>query len=206
MAKFFSLFSQTDVLPNPEEKIIPASEFSKLTSSYKLTQKIKEEAEEFRKEIAIEAEKIKELASNEGFQEGLDKLSKHLFALDQELKELRENVHQNILPLALKAAKKIVGEELKLHPDRIVSIVLNSLKPVTQHKKITIYVNSEDLKHLEENRSLIKEAFEHLESLRIQERDDIEPGGCMIETEAGIINAQLENQWRSLEAAFRDKK
>ena len=30
----------------------------------------------------------------------------------------------------------------------------------------------------------------------------IEPGGCIIETEAGIINAQLENQWRSLENAF----
>ena len=31
----------------------------------------------------------------------------------------------------------------------------------------------------------------------------MEPGGCLIETEAGIINAQLENQWRSLEAAFK---
>ena len=48
----------------------------------------------------------------------------------------------------------------------------------------------------------IKKIFERLENLSIQERDDIEPGGCIIETEAGIINAQLENQWRSLEIAF----
>jgi type III secretion protein L len=55
---------------------------------------------------------------------------------------------------------------------------------------------------LEAAKSQIKKVFEHLESLSIQERSDIEPGGCMIETEAGIINAQLENQWRSLEIAF----
>lgn len=115
---------------------------------------------------------------------------------------MRKEVHKNILPLALKAAKKIVGEELKLHPDRIVDIVLNSLKPVTQHKKIIIYVNKVDLAMLEENREKLKQAFERLESLSVQERSDIEPGGCMIETEAGIINAQLENQWRALENAF----
>jgi type III secretion protein L len=55
---------------------------------------------------------------------------------------------------------------------------------------------------IENSKSKIKKIFEHLESLSIQERSDIEPGGCMIETEAGIINAQLENQWRALEAAF----
>ena len=27
-------------------------------------------------------------------------------------------------------------------------------------------------------------------------------GVCIIETEAGIINASLENQWRALESAF----
>jgi type III secretion protein L len=63
-------------------------------------------------------------------------------------------------------------------------------------------VHHDDLVELEKSKSKIKKMFEHLESLSLQERDDIEPGGCMIETEAGIINAQLENQWRALEAAF----
>ena len=65
-----------------------------------------------------------------------------------------------------------------------------------------IYVNKEDLEILEKSKEKIRKIFEHLDSLSMQERGDIEPGGCMIETEAGIINAQLENQWRALEAAF----
>jgi type III secretion protein L len=79
---------------------------------------------------------------------------------------------------------------------------MTALKPVTQHRKVIIYVNKVDLEELEASKPKIKNLFEHLENLSIQERSDIEPGGCIIETEAGIINAQLENQWRSLEIAF----
>ncbi|HAB99475.1 MAG TPA: HrpE/YscL family type III secretion apparatus protein, partial [Parachlamydiales bacterium] len=156
----------------------------------------------FAKQEAKEAEIVKEIAFKEGFQEALLSLNKHIIALDQELQTLRTDVQQKILPLALKAARKLVGEELKLHPDRIVDIVLTSLKPAVQHKKIVIYVNKADLDVLEAHKPKIKEMFEHLESLSLQERDDVEPGGCIIQTEAGIINAQLENQWQALEAAF----
>ena len=49
----------------------------------------------------------------------------------------------------------------------------------------------------------MKSLIEHLESLSIMARPDIQQGGCVIETEAGIINAKLENQLMALEAAFR---
>lgn len=200
--KYFSLLSGQDVHAAPGKKVVPAEEFSTLADASEILSKVVRDAEEYRKKTAVESEKIKELAFQEGFDEGLISLNKHLLALDHELKAIREDVQKRILPLALKAARKIMGEELRLHPDRIVDIVMTSLKPVTQHKKVVIYVSRDDLEMLEKNRSKIKQMFEHLENLSIQERDDIQPGGCMIETEAGIINAQLENQWRALESAF----
>jgi type III secretion protein L len=200
--KFFSLFSNKEVHIAPGRKAIPASEFSSLSDGNEILEIVKREAENYKKETALEAEKIKEQAFQEGFQEGLVSLNKHLLAVDRELKQIRDEIQKKILPLSLKAARKIIGEELRIHPDRIVDITLTSLKPVTQHRKIIIYVNKADLDMIEANRPKIKKIFEHLESLSIQERGDIEPGGCIIETEAGIINAQLENQWRALESAF----
>ena len=202
MSKFFSLLSGKEVRIAPGEKILPAKEFTTLHKANEILKTVEQEAHEFKLQTAADGEIIKEQAFKEGFQEGLVSLNKHLLALDEELKVLRGEIQQKILPLALKAARKVIGEELRLHPDRIVDIVLNSLKPVTQHKKIVIYVNKADLDLLEHSKSKIKKIFEHLESLSIQERNDIEPGGCMIQTEAGIINAQLENQWQALESAF----
>src|SRR3989338_8916577 len=184
--KFFSLLSKKELRIAPGKKVIPAAEFSTLCEAHEVLQTVQREGEEFRKEVLVEGEKIKEQAFHEGFQEGLISLNKHLLALDKELKELREEIQKKILPLSLKAARKIIGEELRIHPDRIVDIVLTSLKPVTQHRKIVIYVNKEDLEILEKSKEKIRKIFEHLDSLSMQERGDIEPGGCMIETEAGI--------------------
>ena len=200
--KFFTLFSQKEVLLAPDKKIIPAQECTVLQSADEILKTVKHEAIEFKRDAVLEAEKIKENAFQEGFQEGLKSLDAHIIALDHELKEIREEVHKKILPLAIKAARKIVGEELQLHPERIVDIVITALKPVTQHRKITLYVNRSDLEALEKEKPKIKKIFEHLDSFSLQERSDIEPGGCIIETEAGIINAQLESQWHALESAF----
>ncbi|HSX38746.1 MAG TPA: HrpE/YscL family type III secretion apparatus protein [Chlamydiales bacterium] len=200
--KLFTLISGQDVRIAPGQKRIPALEFSTIQDAAEILEKVEEETKEFKQKTELEAEEEKKRGHEEGFQEGLESFNKHLFALDEELKELRIEIQKKLLPLTLSAARKILGEELKLHPERIVDIVLNSLKPVTQHKKIIIYANKSDLEMLEKEKPRIKEIFEHLQSFSIQERDDIEPGGCMIETEAGIINAQLENQWRALESAF----
>lgn len=200
--KYFTLISGQEVRSSPEGKIIPAKEFSTLADAAEVLQKVQHDAVEYRKSVASDSEKVKELAFKEGFHEALISLNKHILLLDKELKQLREDVQKRILPLAITASKKILGEELKMHPERIVDIVMTSLKPVTQHRRIVIYINRADLEQIENSKSKIKKMFENLENLSIQERADIEPGGCMIETEAGIINAQLENQWRALESAF----
>lgn len=201
--KFFSLLSQREVHSAPGKKIIPSSEWSKAQEGAELLEEIKREEAEFRRSIAQEAEQIKEFSYQEGFQKGLESLNEHIRILDQAAKQIRDDVQKQIATLALSAARKIVGEELSLNPERIVNIVLNVLKPVTQHHRVTLYVNRLDLDLLEQNKAKLKSIFEHLDVFSIQERSDIEPGGCIIETEAGIINAQLENQWHALESAFR---
>lgn len=198
--KFFSLISEKKVVTN--KKIIPAEEFSKLKSGAEILKEVKKEAVQYRQTVAKECEIIKEEAAKDGYQKGLTDFNTKIIKLDEKLAAVEEEVKKTILQVALKAAKKIVGEELKLHPDRIIDIVIQSLKPVLQHHRVIIYANRDDVETLEKHKAKIKEILEQVKSFSIQERADIEKGGCIIETEAGIINAQLENQWRALETAF----
>jgi type III secretion protein L len=201
--KAFSLFSpEKEIHIAPGQIHLSAKEMATLLSAKELLDQVQTDADAYRAQTVAECEKERILARQAGFQEALISLNQHILLLDKQLDTLRREVHEKILPLALRAARKIVGEELKLHPDRILDIVLSSLKPVIQHKKIALYVSRSDLETLEKSKSQIKSLFEKLESFTLQERSDIEPGGCIIETEAGIINAQLENQWRALETAF----
>lgn len=183
-------------------KVIPKEQFSELMQARDIIHKAQQEAEEYRTDISREADQIKDKARKEGFEEGLNTFNTHLLQFDKQLQLIRMELQKQILPLALKAAKKIVGDQLTLAPETIVEIVIQAIGPVVQNHRFTIYVNKADKDLLEAQRGKIRNLLEQVQTLNIVDRADIPPGGCVIETESGIINATLENQWRALEAAF----
>lgn len=202
MKKLFSYLFSGDIHLSSSQKIIPAEEFSLLLEGKEVVEKAIEDAIKKQGEVEKEAEELRKKAVEEGFQEGLIQLNKHILDLEEHSRKIYRETQNSILRLALQAAKKIVNKELEIHPDTIVDIVMQALAPVKQSHKITLFVNKADRDILEENKPRIKEIFEQLQFFGIQERADISPGGCVIETESGIINASVENQWKSLEIAF----
>jgi type III secretion protein L len=202
--KFFSLIYGDTIHVAPGKKVLPAQSFSTLLEAFEVLERIQKDAEQYRLEVVKECEQLKEKAEKEGYEEGFKKWTEHLARLENEITLVHKETQQMIIPVALKAAEKMVGREIELSEDVIVDIVASNLKAVAQHKKITIYVNRKDLDTLEKNKPRLRELFESLESLSIRERNDIAPGGCVIETEIGIINAQLDHRWAILKRAFEN--
>ena len=200
--RFFSLIHQGEIHPATEEKIISSEDFSTLVQASELLEKAREDAEEHHRQTLEECKRLREEAQEEGFKEGLAQFNEQLLVFERSLRTIRLELQKEIIPIALKAAKKIVGAQLDLKPDTIVDIVLQALAPVMQNHRITIYVNKADKENLEAHKSTIKNVLEQVQVLSIQERADVAPGGCIIETESGIINSTIENQWRALESAF----
>lgn len=201
--KLFSLISGESVHISTDTKLIPAAHFSKAIEGEEIIDHVKKDAKNYRMEVVADCEAIKEQAYKEGFEAGFKEWAAQLASMEAEITKVRHDMERVLASAALKAAQKIVGRELETSEDAIVSIVSSILKSVAQHKKITIYTSPEDLEMLEKNRPRIREIFESLESLSLRERADIQRGGCIIETEGGIINARLENQWKILENAFK---
>lgn len=200
--KLFSLIYGQPNKISANKRVIPANAIAQLIDAEEVLAQVKSDAERYKKDVAKECEQLKENAQAAGFAEGYQTWAEHIAKLEEEIINVRQELEKLLIPVALKAAKKIVGREIELSDDTIVDIVSNTLKSVSQHKKITIYVNRKDLDPLEKSRTRLKEIFEGLEVLSLRERSDIARGGCVIETEGGIINAQLDNQWSALERAF----
>lgn len=202
--KFFALIDKNKEVHLAEDrKVIPKDEFTTFLDATQLIEEIKAGEIEFRKRLELEAEQVRQKSEEEGFQSGLEKWSEQLIALEDVFKKKQDEVTASLVPLTMTAIKKLIGKELSVKPDTIVDIVTTALRPVSNHKNISIYVSKHDLDILEEKRPQIREIFEYLESLSISAREDITEGGCIIETESGIINAQLDSQLDALEGAFR---
>ena len=202
MSKYFSLIYSGDIHKKDQDTFIPAKEFSELLKASEVLNKAKEDITVYLEENKKDCKKYLEEAKEAGFNEGLIQFNTQILHYQQKMKQIEHDLQNLILPLALKAAKKIVGSELQSNPETIVEIVRQNLKAVTQNHHVKIYVNKKDYELLEKKKKEIKKILDHVQIFTIEEREDVSSGGCIIETEAGIINASLENQWRALEAAF----
>lgn len=200
--KLFSLIHEGQVRLEPETKVVPAREFSTLLSAQEVQGKIKDDAEKYRKEVILDAEALKAKAQADGYHDGFKAWGEEVAKLEQEIIDIRKHYEKILTPVALKAVQKLLGRELEMNEEAIVDIVATTLKAVSTHKKITLWVSPKEKGILEKNKARLKSQFETLEVFQIRERADIQPGGSIIETEGGIINAQLSNQWSILEAAF----
>ncbi|NGX39526.1 MAG: Yop proteins translocation protein L [Chlamydiae bacterium] len=200
--KWFSLLYQGDVHPSTDEKVIPKEAFSKLLEAEEIIKRAKEDAEELLKKTEEKCEILRKEANEKGFNEGIEAFNDQIFSIDQDLKKIRLSLQQMVLPIALKAAKRIVAKELDTFPETIVDIVMQAIAPIAQSQQVTLFVSKEDKSRLEKEKPKLKEILEHAETLKIEEKPDLKPGDCVIKTEAGMISATLENQWRALEQAF----
>lgn len=200
--KFFSLIYQGDVHLPKEKKILSQEEYSSLIEAKLIIDKAREDAKQLLEETKKKCEELQQEAKDRGFQEGLVQFNEKIVSLDEEFKKFSYAMQQNILPIALKAAKKIVGKELEQFPETIVDIVIQALAPASESHKIVIYVNKEDKAALEGQESKLRKLLPHLDVLAVQEKEDITRGGCIIKTEGGLINATIENQWDALARAF----
>lgn len=202
--KFFSLINGASVHIAPGTKVVDAQSVAQLMEAKEILDLAKQEAVAYRQQIAQECEQEREQARREGFAAGMETWAQHLAKLQKRTEIVREELSRQLAPVTISAAKKIVGREITASEDAIVDIVANNLKAVSQHKIVTIFVNPEEIDLLKKEKDRLQSVFDRLESLTIQGREDITPGSCIIETEVGIINAEIENQWRQLEAALED--
>ncbi len=197
----FTLIKKGEIHTGPG-KIIPRDAGSDLVSSIDVLKEAQEEAKEIIAEAKNEGEELRSQAKEAGFKEGLELFNEHIKLFEDRLKVLRHEMQKAMLPLVLKSTKKIIGQELELNPDSVVNIVQESIKGVSGARVVKIYVNKADSDILEKAKESLKGSFEAVESFTIEERGDVERGSCIIETERGILNATLENQFRALERAF----
>ncbi len=202
--KLFDLINDGEIYLEADSKIIKKESLAKALSGDEMLAKIKEDAEKYRADVIKEIEAEKTSAREEGYQEGFNNWLELIAKQEAEIKQVRKDYEKILVPVLIKAVKKIVGHELENRQDTIIDIIGSSLKAVSTHKKITLYVSPKEKSVVDANRNKLKSYFEQLEVFQIRERADIEPGGVVIETEGGIINAKLENQWAVLEKAFEN--
>lgn len=161
-----------------------------------------EKARQIIEEALREQDSIRERARQEGNAQGLAEWNRVLTEANQRADELTNSWEETMLRLSVRVAEKIIGEQLRVHPETIVEIIREVIKNIRPGKRLTIQVNQADAQQARARIDRIKDGLSTSSEIEIVASGSVSPGGCLIESELGIIDARLETQLKCLEEAL----
>jgi len=119
--------------------------------------------------------------------------------------DLLKTAEEAVVRLAVAVARRIVGDAIRVDEETVLETVRRALRHVQEKERLVVRVNPEDLRIVREHRSEWLSIVEGSGSLDIEEDERIRRGGCLVETEAGNVEAQVERQVQTVEKALVER-
>jgi len=166
--------------------------------------------EEGRKELA-DLQKQAQAAGQEegrlqGWQEGkteadrlIDRLHLVLAKAIERRNEILVDSEAQLVSLVLSIARKVVKVLSDNQRNVVVNNVIQALRKLRSKTDVVIRVNLIDLKITSEHMKEITERLERVGNVSVMEDASVDPGGCIIETDFGEIDARISSQLQEIE-------
>lgn len=210
--------------PQITESVAAAS--NRIAGAKEEALRIKRDAEQKAGELLgnarTQAESLREAALKEGYQAGetagyaaavedcVQRTQVHSDALRAEVQAVVDQITNEwanvwlqqegeMVAFVLDIAKKVIKTELSQNQDVVIEIIKNCLKRVTDKENVRIRVSVSDAPHVKEMRDEILSVIDGLRHLEIIDDRRIGDGGCVIETNAGTIDARISTQISEIE-------
>lgn len=170
-----------------------------------LMQKIKKQAEADAAQILNESKKQaaaeQQSAYQEGLRQGIEKVAPLEGVLTSVLKEIKEfkdsyatELEPQLVDLVVQISGKILKDKMQEDRDLIVRTVHDAFNHITDREFIRIRLNTSDYDLLNAHRQELCAKFHEIRDLELVADDNIEQGGCILETNEGHVDATMRTQ------------
>jgi len=121
-----------------------------------------------------------------------DKLNAILNNCQQQTASFEEDVCEQLVSLTISIAKQIIRRELTVEPEQIMAVIRDAINCLpSSSEKLLLKLHPEDA-------VLVREIY-HLDeepdrTWKIFEDPNMQRGGCVINSESSVVNADLDNR------------
>jgi flagellar assembly protein FliH len=175
------------------------------TQLVKMQTQFETQQQEFQKQLA----EVKELAYKDGYNEGynkakseseeevkvrLSKLIESIHKIEEVYNEYQskaENIEKELVGVAMDIAEQVIAKELSKHSKEIaLNLTKELINDIKEATKIEIKVNPIDYEYVKENLQL--------EKVKITPDSAISPGGVVILSDSGNIEAEISDRFKTI--------
>lgn len=157
-----------------------------------------------------ESENIKKSAFEEGYRAGLEKANTDLEVFRNNLaqfmgaqKDVFEYIAPDILEISVDIAKKIIKKEVEQDPQVLMNTIVDVLKTLSKNEpKIIIKVKPQAVQFIKDTIPNITYQYGIDSKINIVADPSIEEGGCVFQTNNGIVDASIDTQLEIIKKAL----
>ncbi|KAA1194882.1 HrpE/YscL family type III secretion apparatus protein [Photorhabdus heterorhabditis] len=188
---------------SPELLILRKADYQTCLSAESLLDAARAQAREIEREAQTVYEQQKEL----GWQAGIDAARAEQASLihqtQLQCQQYYRQIEQQMSDVVLQAVRKILKnyDQISL----TLQVVREALSLVSNQKQVILRVNPEQAATVREQISRVHKDFPEIGYLEVTADDRLDQGGCILETEVGIIDASLDSQLDALMSAINSK-
>lgn len=159
-----------------------------------------------------EADTIREAASKEGYQAGIEQAKADIAILKDTLtafmnapQEVYEQIAPDILEISVDIAKKIIKKEVSEEPQVLMNTIVEVMKGLSKEEtKVILRVNPTQV-------DITKQSVPEMLNLAgldtkvvVLSDENVSEGGCMVTTGNGVVDATIETQLSVISEALRE--
>ncbi len=157
-----------------------------------------------------ESENIKKSAFEEGYRAGLEKCNADLEKFRQSLnafmnanKDVFEYIAPDILEISVDIAKKIIKKEVDADPQILINTIVDILKTTFKNEpKIVIRVRPQAVQFIKDTIPNMTYQYGIDSKINIIADPSVEEGGCIFQTNNGIVDASVDTQIEIIKKAL----
>ncbi|KMW73871.1 type III secretion system protein [Photorhabdus luminescens subsp. luminescens] len=188
---------------SPELQILRKADYQTCLSAKSLLDAARMQAQEIERDAQAVYEQQKEL----GWQAGVDAARAEQATLihqtQLQCQQYYRQVEQQMSNVVLQAVRKILKnyDQVSL----TLQVAREALSLVSNQKQVILRVNPEQAAAVREQISRVHKDFPEIGYLEITADARLDQGGCILETEVGIIDASLDSQLEALMSAINNQ-
>jgi len=139
-----------------------------------------------------------EAARQQGLEEGRQSAAEYTELSTRLDEQLQTGLEKEALHAAVDATRELIALELKQRPRAIVDVVKRALGSAKHQKEIFVRAHPKDAAVLRENKRELLDSLSRARDIDIRDDAAVSQGGCVVETEIGMVDAEIGSQLERL--------
>lgn len=107
-------------------------------------------------------------------------------------KEMCEKVEKEMIEMVINLAKKVIHFEFSTREDAVQNMIRLAVQSLLDRESMVIKIHPADKEYAESFRPELHHMFSEIKNITFAAHSGIERGGCVVETNFGVIDAQME--------------